>query len=140
MHKLMLIYIFRHADTSLPLPLTRHHIIEIHFRWSAMISCPVSQLGFCTRLAYCTELHAPAEWREQVEELLVALKASTAAQVSMMVWEMAELLSPRTFRSLQIMKEDQLMKKKKLSMKRAVDTEERCMRTESTDADSYSTY
>jgi hypothetical protein len=121
----------------------RHRHIETDIRETAMWYGPVPQLGFCTRLAYCTELHTPAEWREQVEELLVALKALTAAHASLMVWEMAELLSPRTFRNLQLRKSRQLWKlckEEKLSMKRAVGTEERCMKTESTDADSYSTH
>jgi hypothetical protein len=104
----------------------RHHQIETHFRWSAMNSGPVSQLDCCQCLAYCTELHIPAEWREQVEELLVALKALTAAQTSLMVWEIAELLSPHTLRSLRRSRARRLKwTEEDLSMKRAVGTEGR---------------
>jgi hypothetical protein len=118
-----------------------HHEIEICLRWSAMNSGPVSQLGYCELLGYITELYIPAEWREEVEELLVALKALTAAQISSMVWEMAELLSPHTFRFLHYCRARQLKRTEEdLLMKKAVDTEERSVTTESTDAESYSSY
>jgi hypothetical protein len=75
----------------------RHRHIETDFRETAMWSGPVSQLGYCKRLLYCFGLHA--EWRKQVEELVVALKALTAAQASKMAWEMLELLDPGAFRT-----------------------------------------
>jgi hypothetical protein len=79
----------------------RHRHIETEIRETAMWGGPDSQLGYCKRLLYCTELHVPAEWRKQVEELMVALKTLTAAQIRLMAWEMLELLSsPSTFHSL----------------------------------------
>jgi hypothetical protein len=79
----------------------RHHHIETDIRETAMWYGPVAQLGWCKRLLYQEGLHVPAEWRKRVEELLVALKALTAAQVSLMAWEMVELLSsPSDFRRL----------------------------------------
>jgi hypothetical protein len=113
-----------------------HHHIETDFRRAAMRSYPTSQYGCSKRLYYY--FHTPAEWREQVEELLVALKALTFAQVSLMNWEMIELLHPSSSRFLRRIQMRQ--KEEDLLMKSAVDKEETCVETESTDSDFYSTY
>jgi hypothetical protein len=79
----------------------RHRHIETYIRETAMWHGPLSQLGCWKRSLYRNGLHIPAEWRKQVEELLVSLKTLTAAQIRLMAWEMLELLSsPSTFHSL----------------------------------------
>jgi hypothetical protein len=91
----------RLEDIALFVHRHRHRHIETYIRETIMWHGPVSQLGCCKRSLYRNGLHVPAEWRKQVEELLVALKTLTAAQVRSMAWEMAELLSsPSTFHSL----------------------------------------
>jgi hypothetical protein len=115
----------------------RHRHIETDFRDTAMWCCPISQYGCCKRLLYYM-LHIPAEWREQVEELVVAMKALPAAQAELMSWEMLELLGPRYYRGLRHI--HMRHKEEDLLMKIAVGKEERYVRTESTDSDSYSTY
>jgi hypothetical protein len=93
---------------------TRHHrLIETDFRRTAMWGGPISQYGCCKRFLFY--IHTPAEWKEQVEELLVAMKALTFAQVSLMYWEMLELLRPSHYRlarhiHMQHKEEDLLMK------------------------------
>jgi hypothetical protein len=121
---------FRHTDDDT----CRQRRIERRFH-IAMWFGPVSQLGCCRRLLYLHGLHIPAEWREQVEELVVALKALTAAQASLMSWEMEELLlrellGPQIFR--QVYGPPALADEK--------GKEEMCTKTESTDSDSCSTY
>jgi hypothetical protein len=113
----------------------RHRHIETDFRAAAMCCCPLSQYGCFKRLLHHM-LHSPAEWRKQVEELVVAMKALTDAQAELMSWEMIELLDPCLYRRLRrylmrYKEEDSLMKSE----------EDRCVRTESTYSDSsYSTY
>jgi hypothetical protein len=107
----------------------RQRRIERHFN-IAMWFGPVSQLGCCRRLLYLHGLHIPAEWREQIKELVVALKALTATQASLMDWEMVELLDPRLFR--------RLCRPPALADEKG--KEERYMKTESTDYDSYLFY
>jgi hypothetical protein len=93
---------------------TRYHRhIGTDFRRTALLSGPTSQYGCCKRFLFY--IYTPAEWREQVEELLVAMKALTFAQVSLMYWEMLELLRPSSYRFLrrihmQHKEEDLLMK------------------------------
>jgi hypothetical protein len=122
-------FIFWHTDHTT----RRHHHIETDFREAAMMSAPVSQLGCCKRLLHHCFIYFPRGWREQVEELVVALKVLTFAQASLMAWEMLELLNPRIFRHL-------FRAHVVCLMKSASDKEERCAKTESTDSDSYSTY
>lgn len=87
---------------------------------------PDSQLGCCSRLLYGYTLRVPTEWRKQVKDLEVALKALTAVQASFMSWEMDELLNPRLFRQLRSYPTSADEKVK----------EERSTKTESTDSDS----
>jgi hypothetical protein len=114
----------RHNDTR------RHrHIGEI--RKIALWFGPFPQLGCCRRLLYGHMLYVPTKWREQVKELVVALEALTAAQASLMSREMVELLMPHfTSICLRILPA--------LADERS--KEERSVKTESTDSDSYSTY
>jgi hypothetical protein len=110
---------------------TRYHRhIETDFRQAALRSYPISQYG--------CYFHTPAEWREQVEELVAALKALTFAQVSLFDWFMLELSHPSSSRFLRHIQMRQ--KEEDLLMKNAADKEETCVETESTDSDSYSTY
>jgi hypothetical protein len=114
---------------------TRHHRrIETDFRHTAMWSCPTTGCFKHFLLYYLQQI--PAGWREQVEDLVVAMKALTAAQAVLMAWEMVELLDPFLYRGNYFLhmrhKEEVLLMKSE---------EERCVRTESTDCDSsYSTY
>jgi hypothetical protein len=104
-----------------------------------MWCCPTSQLGCCKRLVYnwCCGLYVPAEWRKQVKGLMVALKALTTAQASLMFWEMLELLDPRRFHRLS---------RSRLPLVRTTGgKEEWCEKTKATDSEStesgsYSTY
>jgi hypothetical protein len=73
-------------------------------------------------------LRVPAEWRKQVEELVVALKALSAAQASLMSREMFDLLCPRHFR------------RSPRALANEKGKEEMFANTESTDSDSYSAY
>jgi hypothetical protein len=52
----------------------QHRLIE-EIREIALWFGPTSQLGWWKRRLYRYMLHVPAEWREQVEGLVVALKA-----------------------------------------------------------------
>jgi hypothetical protein len=101
---------------------------------------PTSQLGCCKRLLYnwCCGLYIPAEWREQVEELMVALKALTTAQASLMFWEMLQLLDPRRFhrfRGLPPLLANHKEGEQWCEKTKATDSD-----SESTDSGSYSTY
>jgi energy-converting hydrogenase Eha subunit A len=77
----------RHDETG------RYRLIG-KIRKIAMWSGPIPQLGYFKRLLYGHRLHVPTEWRKQVKELVVALKALDAAQISLMSGEMFELLMP----------------------------------------------
>ncbi len=74
----------------------------------------------------------PTEWREQVKELVTALKPLTAAHASLMSLDMEELVYRPISRRLRT--PPALVTEK--------DKEERCEDNESTDSDSdsYSTY
>jgi hypothetical protein len=113
-----------------------HRHIGSDLRRTALWGGPISQYGCCKRFLFY--IHTPAEWRVQVEELVVALKALTFAQVSLMYWEMLELLRPSHYRLVRCIHMQH--KEEDLLMKNAVDKEERCVETESTDSDSYYTY
>jgi hypothetical protein len=102
---------------------------------------PASQLGCWKRLLYDNSwgLYIPAEWREQVDELVVALKALTTAQALLMYGEMRQLLDPRPFHRLG----------SRPLLANRDGKEERCEKTESTESESdsestacgsYSTY
>jgi hypothetical protein len=100
----------------------------------AMWLGPTSQFSWCKRLLYnwCCGLYIPAEWRKQVEELMVALKALTTAQASFMFWEMLQLLDPSRFH---------LLSRRRLPLVRTKEgKEEWCEKTKAADSDSESTY
>jgi hypothetical protein len=117
---------FRHTDDDTVRQRYVYRVIEF-----ALLSGPASQLGCWKRLLYDYSwgLYIPAEWREQVEELAVALKALTAAQASLMFWEMWQLLDPRPFHRLG----------SRPALAKKEGTEERCEKTEFTESDSEST-
>jgi hypothetical protein len=94
---------------------------------------PISQLGCRKRLLYnwCCGLYIPGEWRKQVKELIVALKALTNAQASLMFWRMLQLLDPRRFHRLS---------RSRLPLVRTTGgKEEWCEKTKATDSDFEST-
>jgi hypothetical protein len=64
---------FRHTDDDT----RRQRYIEKEIDITMWFG-PVCQLGCCKHLLYDHMLRVPAEWREQVEELVVALKVLTA--------------------------------------------------------------
>jgi hypothetical protein len=71
----------------------RHHYVETEFRKMAMMCGPEAQLGWCKRL-YCRAYQPTAEWREQVKELVVALKAITTNECEILWWKMCESAYP----------------------------------------------
>jgi hypothetical protein len=115
----------RHDETG------RYRLIG-EIRKIAIWSGPCPQLGYFKRLLYGHRLYVPTEWREQVKELVAALKALDAAQISLMSGEMFELLMPlfppRRHSPPALANANEKGKKGK------------CVETESTDSDSYSTY
>jgi hypothetical protein len=124
----LLSFFSRHAEDDDTLR-QRHIDEEIEF---ALWAGPASQLGCCKRLLYDYSwgLYIPAEWREQVEELVVALKALTAAQASLMNWQMWQLLGPRPLK--------RLGSRPALLANNKEGKEERCEKTVSTGPDSES--
>jgi hypothetical protein len=120
-------YFCQHTDTRHYC----HHLIE-GIRRIALWHGPIPQLGCRKRLLYKFMLHVPTEWREQVKELVTALKPLTAAHASLMSLDMEELVYRPISRRLRT--PPALVTEK--------DKEERCEDNESTDSDSdsYSTY
>jgi hypothetical protein len=112
----------------------QHRTIE-NFREVALWYSPISQLGCCKRLLYGYRLPSPTEWREQVERLVVALKALNATQAKSMSQEMMKLYCPHIFYYVRSRSYRALA----LRLAKEKGKEERCGKTESTDSDSYST-
>lgn len=119
---------------------TRRHRLLEEFREIALWFGPIPQRGCCKRLLYSHMLYVPSEWREQVKELVVALKALTAAHASLMWLEMDELLYRpmvrRVLRHRPAILAEFPWADEKCKEERSVKTES----TESTDSDSYSSY
>jgi hypothetical protein len=118
----------------------QRHIEDIHE--TTLWSGPISQLGCCKRLLYAYKLHAPAEWREQVEELVAALKDLTAAQAWTISSAMMKLLRPDIYYHTRKTRLAFLAKKegKELAfLAKKEGKEELCEKTESSESDSEST-
>jgi hypothetical protein len=116
---------FRHTDTC------HQHRRIADMRETVLWSGPISQHGCCKRLLYGYKLHVPTEWREQVEGLVVAMKALNAAQTSLLSQEIMKLYRPRTFHRI---------RRSAIALANKQGKEDRYAETESTDSDSYSTY
>lgn len=119
----------RHTDTR-----GRHRLIE-EIREIAKWVGPVSQLGYCKRLLYDYHIYAPAEWREQLKEVVVALKPLTVAQASLMSLEMVEILRPHLLLRPQCPR----LRRIPPALTNEKGKKDKGENTESTDSDSYST-
>jgi hypothetical protein len=116
---------FRHTDDDT----RRQRFIKSEIEVAKWFG-PTPQLG-CERLLYgCYGLYIPAEWRKQVKELMVALKPLTAAQASLMWWEMVELLRLHCSRR----------RRSPPALANEKGKKDKGAETECTDSDSYSTY
>jgi hypothetical protein len=115
-----------HNDTR------RRRLIEV-IGGIALWSGPISQLGCCKRLLYKHMLYVPTEWREQVKELVAALNPLSTSHATLMSLEMDELLYRPILRRLGLLHHLDALADEKCK-------EERSVKTESTDSDSYSTY